>query len=185
MSTPPFRVLFVCTANICRSVMAEHLLRREAAARDIDLEVTSCGLLFDGEPASDTVIAVLDERGLDVREHRSRKFEPSMLDGIDLVLTMERRHVREITAAHDEASARVHTFGAFVTWSRTDPPGAAAIDPRERVARFAAARRASDLLGNGDDEVEDPHGRSKRVHRKTAERIEDLCRGLVDGLFAG
>jgi len=51
------------------------------------------------------------------------------------------------------------------------------------VARFARERDASDLLGSGPDEVEDPHGRSKRVHRKAADRIEALAIGLLDGLY--
>jgi low molecular weight protein-tyrosine phosphatase len=185
MSDSPFRILVVCTANICRSVMAERMLRQQATARGLDLEVTSCGLLFDDEPASDTVIAVLDERDLDARDHRSRKFDPSMLDDLDLVLTMERRHARELAVALDGASARVHTFGAFVSWLAATADAQTEMSPAARVAEFAATRRASDLLGNGSDEVDDPHGRSKRVHRKTADRIEDICVGLLDGLFPG
>ncbi|MDW3217853.1 MAG: hypothetical protein R8F63_04505 [Acidimicrobiales bacterium] len=178
---PPFRLLVVCTANICRSVMAERLLRRAVAERGLAVEVSSCGLLFDGEPASDTVIAVLDERGIDARDHRSRRFTPALLADIDLVVTMERMHARELAVALDGASPRIHTLGSIVAW--LDQQEADDRSPADLVAAFAAERKSSDLLGGGPDEVDDPHGRSKRVHRRTAERLEQLTGSLVDGLF--
>ena len=176
-----FRILVVCTANICRSVMAERMIRREIAARGVVAEASSCGLLFDGEPASDTVIAVLGERGLDARDHVSRRFTEELVAGADLVVTMERMHARELSVAVAGASARIHTLGALVEWLDDQPFEDES--PADRVAAFAAGRRSSDLLGNGPDEVDDPHGRSKRVHRRTADRLERLGAGLVDGLF--
>ena len=38
------RIVFVCTGNICRSAMAEHLLRHWSRVRGLDLEVSSCGI---------------------------------------------------------------------------------------------------------------------------------------------
>lgn len=178
----PYRILVVCTANICRSVMAERFLRRDAEGRGLSqVEVGSCGVLFDDQPASDTVISVLAERGLDVSDHRSRTFAPVMLDSIHLVVTMTRAHARDLTLAVDGASPRIHTLGALVAW--LGEPEHRVGSAAERVARFADARGASALLGSGDDEIADPHGRSKRVHRKAADRIEEFCAGLLDGLF--
>jgi len=180
--TEPYRILVVCTANICRSVMAQEFLRRDIAVREVDhVEISSCGLLFDDEPASETVLAVLAEHELDASAHRSRKFAPELLEGIDLVVTMERLHARELALSTEGASARIHTLGSLVEWCRSEETLVGS--PGERLARFAEGRRSSDLLGSGSEEVEDPHGRSKRVHRKAAERIEDLCEGLLDGLF--
>lgn len=182
MSPRPFRILVVCTANICRSVMGELMIRR-AAAPEVDVEVWSCGFLFDDEPASDAVIAVLDERDLDARDHRSRKFAPSMLDDIDLVVTMERAHARELTVAVEGAFDRIHTLGALVAGLRAVAQEDLKSSPAMQIAEIASARSTSELLGNGPDEVEDPHGKSKRVHRKTADRIENLSYGLIDALF--
>lgn len=185
----PFRILVVCTANICRSVMAERMLRREVEARGLDIEISSCGLMFDGAPASDTVLAVLSERGLDAHDHRSRKFTPALLDGVDLVVTMERRHARELAVAVEGMSPRIHTLGALVEWlsspaaAGSGGDNAAESTPAAQIAACAAKRPSSALLGGGPDEVEDPHGRSKRVHRKTADQIDDLCRRMLAGLF--
>ena len=106
----------------------------------------------------------------------------SIPDGAaDLVVTMERRHARELAVAIEGASSRVHTLGALVAWlgSTEDLSGS----PADRVARFSRERDPSDLLGSGPAEVEDPHGRSKRVHRKAADRIEALAVGMLDGLY--
>lgn len=178
----PYRILVVCTANICRSVMAERFLRRDGEARGLDhVEISSCGFRFDDQPASEMVLAVLGERELDASDHRSRKFSPEVLANADLVVAMERSHVRDLAVAVEGASPRIHTLGAVVEWLRTEVPVAGS--PADRVAAFAEGRRSADVLGSGPDEIEDPHGRSKRVHRKSADRIEDLCSGLLDGLF--
>ena len=186
MTDTPFHILVVCTANICRSVMAETMLRAIAEERELPLTVSSCGMLFDGEPASERVLAVLDERELDAHEHRSRKFTPAMMDDVDLAVTMERGHARELALQLEGASPRIHTLGAIVPWleeARLEEARLATAQPRDRVAAFAEGRRPSDLLGSGREEIADPHGRSKRVHRKTADRLDDLTKRLVDGLF--
>ncbi len=181
MQDAPYRILVVCTANICRSVMAQHFLRRDADARGLSLEVSSCGILFDGESASDTVIEVLAERDLDATDHVSRKFRLDLLDGIDVVVTMERMHARELALV--AKGARIHTLGALVEWLTAAAHAELSGTPTQRLAVFARGRSAGDLLGAGADEVDDPHGRSKRAHRRTADRLELMCAGLLDGLF--
>lgn len=179
----PFRLLVVCTANICRSVMAEQFLRREADERDLPVEISSCGLLFDGEPASDKVAAVMAERDLDVAGHASRRATPELLAGHDLIVTMERAQARELAMMAGDAAVGIHTLGSVVEWFAAPDRDGLPAAPRARLAAFAEGRRARDLLGVGPEEVADPHGRSKRVHRRTADRLEGLCIGLLDGLF--
>ena len=54
--TEVVRVLVVCTANICRSVMAETFLRLEGEERGVPIEVSSSGFLTNGDVASDVLI---------------------------------------------------------------------------------------------------------------------------------
>lgn len=182
-SGEPFRILVMCTANICRSVMTERFLRRDIEDRALSATVGSCGLLTDGEPASATVVGVLADRGIDAGDHRSRRVDAALVAAHDLVVTMERRHARELTLANEGVSPRVHTLGALVRALGEEEARVGA--PAERILRVAERRPAIALLGSGDDEIDDPHGRSARLHRRTADRLEELGAGLLDGLFGG
>ncbi len=170
----PLRILVVCTANICRSPMAAALLTEAFADHDIEVEVSSAGFLFEGHPASDTATKVLRERGLDLQAHRSRVIDGPLVADADLVLTMERRHARELVLEFDNAE-KVHTLKAFaehvykLTGAEHEPR---VFGIRPLVQAAASSRAASAFLGDGHlDEVVDPHGRSARVHRKTVAEI--------------
>lgn len=88
------RVVFVCTGNICRSPMAEGILRDEWKKRYKDgLIVTSMGIhgLEDQEPSS-LAREVCEERGIDISAHRSRKLVVPELEDAHLILSMEPVH---------------------------------------------------------------------------------------------
>ena len=70
-----FTVLFVCTGNVCRSPMAEALLRRALASHSVEATVSSAGLLRAGMPAAEEVIELMDGRGLDLRLRLPPSFE--------------------------------------------------------------------------------------------------------------
>lgn len=183
MTDGPFRVLVICTANICRSPMAERLLQRAAGERGLELDVSSAGFLFNGEPASAKTAAVMAECGIDLGDHRSRTVSPELVEQADLVVTMERGHARDLILENPSARDRVHTLGGMAdALAEADP--SAETPASSRVAQVLRDRPAGDLLGNGPDEVGDPHGRSKRRHRLARDRIVVLVDALLDGLFA-
>jgi protein-tyrosine phosphatase len=177
VSPGPLRVLIVCTANICRSPMGASALAAACARAAVPVEVASAGFLFDGRPASDHTRDVMRARGHDLAAHRSRVVDAAVLDGIDLVLTMERRHARDLVLEHEPA-APVHTFKGFAALASAfvlGPPEPVATlqgDLRAFVRAVDATRGPAALVGDGQsDEVDDPHGRSARVHRKTADEL--------------
>jgi len=184
MTDQPFRLLVVCTANICRSPMLEAMTTRLALIRDLPMTVSSAGFMFDDEPASPTVRAVMTEREFDLGDHRSRIVSPTIVDKSDLVLTMERGHARELVLANPAATAKIHTAAGFAaSVSALQPAADHSESPIEIVARVAAGRPSSDLLGVGADEIADPHGRHRRVHRDTADQLERIAVEVVTGLF--
>ncbi len=87
--------LLVCTGNICRSPMAEGLLGQRLAGRGVDATVHSAGLVTENQPASDHGVDAMARRGIDISGHRSRRLDAGMVAGADLVVGMERQHVRE------------------------------------------------------------------------------------------
>ena len=99
----------VCTANRCRSVMAEALLARGLAGSGRAGSVRSAGLLGEGDPPPPEVISAMAAYGLDIAAHRSSVLRSGALSDAQLVLGMAREHVRHAVVADPAA------------WPRTSP----------------------------------------------------------------
>lgn len=72
------RILFVCTGNICRSAMAEGMLRHVLPS-DAGYEIRSAGLRgLDGQPAHRVAIKVTGENNVELDKHRARTIDPDL-----------------------------------------------------------------------------------------------------------
>ncbi len=92
-------LLVVCTGNICRSPIAEGLLRQRLAEAGLSnqIEVRSAGTFAQiGSPTSRPVVELLAQQGIDMREHRAQQVTPTLLDQADLILVMTEDHRRSI-----------------------------------------------------------------------------------------
>ncbi len=92
---PMPNLLFVCTANICRSPMAAGLFDAMLTSRGLKpaWQIQSAGTWGENDfAAAQGTIQVLDQRGIDYRRHRSRIVTRAIIDTADLILTMERGH---------------------------------------------------------------------------------------------
>ena len=100
-SVAPRRVLFVCSGNICRSPMAEALFRRQIleAGLDREFEVDSAGThgFHEGEPADPRTRRTGEGHGLLV-DSISRPVLDRDFDRFDLIVAMDRGHLRELRA---------------------------------------------------------------------------------------
>lgn len=111
----------VCVGNICRSPMAEALLKRALRGQD-GITVESAGLgALAGHPASGYALELMDEMGEDIREHRARQIHPDMVGAADLVLVMEAGHKRAIDDADPTARGKVHRLGEWQDKDIDDP----------------------------------------------------------------
>jgi protein-tyrosine phosphatase len=139
------RVLTVCVGNICRSPMAEVLLRARLQARKPDAVVESAGIAaLVGKPADPIAAALMSERGLDLSGHRARQLTPELARRFELVLVMEAGHQREVEATIPALRGRVHRLGRFGDFDVPDP---------HRQPR-AAFERALALIERGLDDFE-------------------------------
>jgi protein-tyrosine phosphatase len=124
-----YRVLFVCTGNTCRSVIATQVLRRELAEAGLPGEVASAGLRVraDGDPADPRAVDLLRRHGYR-SVHQTRQLDPAMLASYDLVIGLDSMHVSVLrqAAARQVSAAPIKLLGSFDTatpagWDVPDP----------------------------------------------------------------
>lgn len=111
MTSGGYSVLFVCTANRIRSVMAEAILREYLHEFDSGDEwsVASAGTwAADGLSPMPHAVRAMAERGIDIREHRSRAVDHMPLDSFNLILVMERGHKESLTWEFPAIADRVY-----------------------------------------------------------------------------
>lgn len=143
------RLLFVCTANLCRSPIAEAVFNVLAEEGGLSSRAESAGVAAQGgRPMTPEAIRALEEIGVRAEAHLARRLSRTTLDGVDLVLTMGPWHAAEIRKEFGDFAPEVHTLPGYV--------GA-----------------------QGDEEIPDPYRRSMVVYRATAHQIFEYVDLLV------
>jgi protein-tyrosine-phosphatase len=119
MPTP--LILIGCTGNLCRSPMAEGLLRARLARDEArqDWRVGSFGVwTVDGRPASAYAVEEMDWRGIDLHSHLSRSVTREMMTEADLVLVMTHHHAEALRAAFPEQTYKLHLLSEMAGQAR-------------------------------------------------------------------
>jgi protein-tyrosine phosphatase len=172
---PAPTILFICTANQCRSPMAEALATTWVQQHGVVAGISSAGVLPGDVPVQPGAVRARRRRGIDWSAHRSRQISPAYLEWAQLIVTMERTHLMhlaEISPAVVDRSFPLRELDALV----------ALVGPRRSDEsllawshRASAARLPGAVVHYGtDDDVADPMGKGNRAFRRTAEELEAL-----------
>lgn len=166
-------VLFVCTANICRSPFMELVAGSLAAPLAGGVRFGSAGTHgLDGTPMDPVMAAELEDRGLDPSGFRSRRLTPGLVAEADLVLTAGRSHRRFVLEEQPLAFRHTFTLAHFAELVAAAGPHA---DPLAELAgRGGAAGRQHD--------VSDPYRRGRAATAACATRLADLLAVVVPAL---
>jgi len=127
-------VLFICSANICRSPMAMGLLRSMVEDSSDQWKIESSGVWDMGDqPAALNTQLVLEERGIDLNDHASRAVTSSNLSEFNLVLVMKNNHKEVLKLAFPEYTDRIYMLSEMVgeIFDIVDPIGRSLADFEE------------------------------------------------------
>ncbi len=106
------KVLMVCLGNICRSPLAEGILKNKVAEYHLDWEIDSAGTgsWHVGNLPDSRSIAVAKNHGIDITDQRAMQFEPNHLNAFDLIFAMDASNYQNIIrlAENEDQKKKVH-----------------------------------------------------------------------------
>jgi protein-tyrosine phosphatase len=153
-----YRICLVCSGNICRSPMAEVVLRRlvEEAGLAEEVQISSAGTgdWHIGERADRRTVAALSSAGYDGSRHRAQQFDPRWFAELDLVVACDRGHRRTLLGWAGQEAERSKVV-LLTSFDADLPPGAVDVD------------------------VPDPYYSDQQAFDQVLGRIETCCRGLL------
>jgi low molecular weight protein-tyrosine phosphatase len=187
-----FRILHVCTGNVCRSPIAERLTRHELTRRLGDaaagILVESAGTWgHEGAPMEPHAATVLAEYATDPSGFLGRELLDEHVIDADLVLTATRDHRAQVISMGHAAGLRTFTLKEFTRLVRAiDPatlPEDSVTERARSLVRAAAALRGWLLAPSAEaDEVHDPYGAPLTYFRRVGEEIHTALDPVVTAL---
>ena len=196
-----FKILLVCTGNVCRSPQAGQLMQAEldqvGEPWRSAVVISSAGTrALEGSAMDEETAAISVKFGARPAEHRARQLTPAMVEEADLVLVMAREHRSEVVRAAPRSSRKAFVLVEFADLlesleraSTRQPQPPAPSGPamstlpdtlRQGVERAAARRGMTPPRDPKTVDVLDPYGQASRVHRESAQQIRESL-GRIHG----
>lgn len=185
-SGEPIRILFICTANRCRSPLAQVIASEQIHQRELQAVVASAGYLESGHPAASGSVSAARRRGLDLSEHVSRELDADIVTWADVIIGMEPGHIldlSDIVPGAQKWALTLKELARFAVDPTTRPAGSPLSADQVRAWVRQVGERSLGSLLSDDNTVNDPIGRSDRTFRSTAKEIDTLVTVVFDAWF--
>jgi protein-tyrosine phosphatase len=186
----PFRLLYVCTGNVCRSPVAERLTRCGLAARLGEeasrIVVESAGTWgHEGSPMEPHAAETLATYGGTADGFSGRELLAEHVVAADVVLTATREHREHVIALDPASIRRVFTLKELARLARAvDPDRLPTADvvlrARSLVREASTLRRRVRARTPADDDVADPYGAPMYAYRTCASEIAAAVAAVLD-----
>ena len=191
-----FRILMVCSGNVCRSPYAELLLAQQLAARP-DFEVVSAGTI--GRPGmhmTDKMIAVASRHGVPEQralDHEASRLLEDTVESADLILGMTRDHRAAAVQLAPSALRRTFTLNEFARLADALLGGLAGkraepLTTPDFVARAFESRGFDPHRDPSLDDIDDPIGRSQEIYDRVGAEItaavQTITRAVLSTVLA-
>jgi protein-tyrosine phosphatase len=202
----PFTILVVCTGNICRSPVAERLLRAQSEALGLPVVVHSAGTQsMVGHDMTPEAAHLAQHYGADPVDHHSKQLTEQQIADADLVLTATREHRSKVVSLHPRAARYTYTLNQFarllpaaVESLATSPvQPSTPVEPvetpqpdlatqlRNLVAEVTTTRGFSPPPPHpDDDDIEDPYRQSTEVYARVGTVINATVTAITEAFAA-
>ena len=180
-----FEILLVCLGNVCRSPLAEHVLRMRIGGLLPDVgsavHVASAGVrALTGQPMDGSAAAELRRLGGDATTFRARQLTGEIAGRADLVLTATRALRSRVLEEAPRALKRTFTLREFAAIVGSPTFTEQQFDGPVALVATAAAWRGS--IAVDDYDIADPIGRSAEVHRGVADLTDADCNVIAHAI---
>ena len=148
------KVMFICTGNICRSAMADWMLKSKLKEERIEqVQVFSSGIYAqDGDTSTYEAIEVMKEVGIDLKKHRATNTRNSNIQEMDLILGMTNSHKEELMHMYPNLKDKIFTLKEYVGYN---------VDGHEKI------------------NIKDPWSYGIAVYRFCLSEIEECINSLI------
>lgn len=180
-----FEILLVCLGNVCRSPLAEHVLRMRIADLLPDsgsaVHVASAGVrALTGQPMDANAAGELRRLGGDASAFRARQLTGETAGRADLVLTATRALRSRVLEEAPRALKRTFTMREFAAIVGSPAFAEQRLDGTDALVAMAASWRGS--VAVDDYDIADPIGRSPEFHRGVADVVDADCTSIAQAV---